>query len=116
MGVREMTNSELHTDQHGATREHKTESRAVVVPTSEGKPREYLGVTFDVLATAERLMVTRMRYRAGMAAATHTHPHAQGGYVVSGRYRQIIAGATYELRPGDSYVIPGGVEHSLESL
>jgi len=91
-------------------------SGAVVVRSGEGKPREYLGVTFDVLATAGRAMVTRMRYRVGMAAATHAHPHDQAGYVISGRYRQTIAGATYELRPGDSYAIPGGIEHSMESL
>jgi quercetin dioxygenase-like cupin family protein len=91
-------------------------SAAVVVRSREGKPREYLGVTFDVLATAGRAMVTRMRYRAGMAAATHAHPHEQAGYVVTGRYRQTIASATYELQPGDSYVIPGGIEHSMESL
>ncbi len=91
-------------------------SGAVVVRSREGKPREYLGVTFDVLASAGRTMVTRMRYRAGMAAATHVHPHEQAGYVISGRYRQTIAGATYELYPGDSYAIPGGIEHSMESL
>jgi quercetin dioxygenase-like cupin family protein len=89
---------------------------AVVLRSADGRPREYLGVTFDVLATAERLMVTRMKYRAGMAAATHVHPHGQAGYVVSGRYRQTIAGSSYELGPGDSYVIPGGVEHSMEGL
>lgn len=98
--------------------DRRTQSRSgpEVVRSREGKPREYLGVTFDVLATAERIMLTRMRYRTGMAAATHVHPHEQAGYVVSGRYRQTIAGSSYELGPGDSYAIPGGIEHSMESL
>jgi mannose-6-phosphate isomerase-like protein (cupin superfamily) len=46
----------------------------------------------------------------------NTHPHEQAGYVVSGRYRQTIAGSSYELRPGDSYAIPGGIDHAMEVL
>jgi len=90
--------------------------RAAVVAADEAQPREFLGVQFDLLATGERLMVTKMRFRAGITARTHTHPHEQAGYVVSGRYRQTIAGSSYELRPGDSYAIPGGIEHAMEAL
>src|SRR5207249_6409475 len=42
--------------------------------------------------------------------------HEQVGYVVSGRYRQTIAGTIHELHPGDSYAIPGGIEHAMEVL
>ena len=61
-------------------------------------------------------MVTRMRYETGMTVAAHHHEHEQAGYVISGRYRRTAAGTANELRPGDSYVIPGNVEHSLEVL
>lgn len=87
-----------------------------VVRSRDGQAREYLGIPFDLLATGERLMVTRMRFRSGMVAAPHSHPHEQAGYVVSGRYRQTIAGVSHQLAPGDSYVVPGGVEHSMEVL
>jgi quercetin dioxygenase-like cupin family protein len=93
-----------------------TSGTAAVVPAAEAQPREFLGVPFDLLAIGERTMVTKMRFRAGMTARPHTHPHEQAGYVISGRYRQTIAGATHELRPGDSYAIPGGVEHAMEVL
>ena len=89
---------------------------ATVVAAGEGQPREFLGVPFDVLATGDRLMVTRMNFRAGMTAASHVHPHEQAGYVVSGRYRQTISGSSHELGPGDSYAIPGGVEHGMDVL
>src|SRR5579859_1619083 len=89
---------------------------AAVVPAGDGQPREYLGVPFDLLAVGERQMVTRMRFRTGMTAAKHTHPHEQAGYVLSGRYRQTIDGESHELRPGDSYAIPGGVEHAMDVL
>lgn len=92
------------------------ESRPSVVAAGEGQPREFLGVPFNVLAVGDRLMVTRMRFRAGMTAAKHVHPHEQAGYVISGRYRQTISGASHELQPGDSYAIPGGIEHAMEVL
>lgn len=91
-------------------------SNANVVRSDEGQPREWLGVPFDLMATADRLMVIRMRFRAGVTAASHTHPHGQAGYVISGRYRQTIAGSTHELAPGDTYAIPGGIEHSIQAL
>jgi quercetin dioxygenase-like cupin family protein len=89
---------------------------AAVLSAAEAQPREFLGVPFDLLAIGERTMVTKMRFQARMTARAHTHPHEQAGYVISGRYRQTIAGATHELRPGDSYAIPGGVEHAMEVL
>jgi quercetin dioxygenase-like cupin family protein len=89
---------------------------AAVVAADEAQPREFLGVPFDLLAIGERLMVTKMRFSAGMTARAHTHPHEQAGYVISGRYRQTIAGTSHELRAGDSYAIPGGVEHAMDVL
>lgn len=87
-----------------------------VVPAGEAQPREFLGVQFDLLAVGERLMVTRMLFKAGRTARAHTHPHEQAGYVLSGRFRQTIAGTSHELRPGDSYVIPRGTEHAMDVL
>ena len=57
------------------------------------------------MAIGERTMVTKMRFKAGMTARAHTHPHEQAGYVISGRYRQTLAGANHELAAGDSYAI-----------
>jgi len=59
-------------------------------------------------------MIPHMRYETGMTVAAHHHEHKQAGYVISGRYRQTAPGTATELRPGDSYVIPGNVKHSLE--
>lgn len=61
-------------------------------------------------------MVTRMRYERGMTVPLHQHEHEQAGYVVSGRYLQSAGGLTHELQVGDSYAIPGGVEHGMEVL
>jgi len=51
-----------------------------------------------------------------MTVAAHQHEQEEARYVISGRYRQTAAGTANVLRSGDSYVIPGNVEHSLEVL
>lgn len=38
------------------------------------------------------------------------------GYVVSGRARLEIAGSSVELGPGDSWVVPRGVEHRYDVI
>jgi quercetin dioxygenase-like cupin family protein len=91
-------------------------SEATIVRVADAQPREFLGISFVLLATGDRLMVTRMRYQTGMPVAAHHHEDERAGYIISGRYRQTAAGTANELRPGDSYVIPGNVEHPLEVL
>ncbi len=87
-------------------------------PAADAQPREFLGIPFDLLATGDRLMITRMRYQTGMAVATraHEHEHEQGGYIISGRCRQTAAGVVTNLGPGDSYVIAGGIQHTIDVL
>jgi quercetin dioxygenase-like cupin family protein len=41
----------------------------------------------------------------------HNHPHEQAGTIISGRLQMTIAGETRWLEPGDTYIIPGGVDH-----
>jgi quercetin dioxygenase-like cupin family protein len=104
------------TADHNPTAGTRSASEATVVRAADAQPREFLGIPFALLATSDRLMVTRMRYETGMTVAAHHHEHEQAGYVISGRYRQTAFGTANELRPGDSHVIPGNVEHSLEVL
>ncbi len=46
---------------------------------------------------------------------THSHPHEQVGYVIEGEISFTIASEKHLLKPGDVYVIPGGVEHSART-
>ena len=45
----------------------------------------------------------------------HSHPHEQGGMILSGEIEFSIAGQTRRLNAGDLYLIPGGVEHSVRT-
>ncbi|MBT6615995.1 MAG: cupin domain-containing protein, partial [Deltaproteobacteria bacterium] len=41
----------------------------------------------------------------------HEHPHEQIGYLVSGRLDLTIGDQVFQVKPGDSWCIPGGVQH-----
>jgi len=46
----------------------------------------------------------------------HSHPHEQLGIVIAGNIEFNIAGEVKTLKPGDVYVIPGGVEHEAKTF
>ena len=46
---------------------------------------------------------------------THSHPHEQTGTIMSGELEMTIGGETHLLKPGDTYIIPGHVEHSARA-
>lgn len=74
------------------------------------------GVTRRVLADSPDLMVVSFRFEAGAEGKLHSHPHVQSTYVASGRFEFFRDGTSYELKQGDSLVIPGGVEHGCRCL
>lgn len=85
----------------------------MITKKSEAKKRVFKGVSLDSLAVGEKSMVTKMNYVKGNFAGTHTHPHEQSGYVISGKYVLTVNGKAHELTAGDSYAIPGNVPHSF---
>lgn len=45
----------------------------------------------------------------------HSHPHEQAGTVISGAFKLTISGETRLVKPGDCFLIPGGVEHGAKT-
>ncbi|MGL3608514.1 cupin domain-containing protein [Rhizobium sp. G187] len=74
------------------------------------------GVTRRVLADSPELMVVSFQFETGAVGKLHSHPHVQSTFVASGRFQFSRDGVIYELNPGDSLVIPGGVEHGCRCL
>lgn len=62
--------------------------------------------------TGETSQLTFVRLDPG-EATDHSHPSEQLGYVISGALAVTVAGDRRVLRPGDGYVIPGGVRHGF---
>jgi quercetin dioxygenase-like cupin family protein len=50
------------------------------------------------------------------AQDAHSHGHDQLVYVVAGAIRVDVAGRTFDVAAGDSFVVDGGVEHQASAL
>ncbi len=56
-------------------------------------------------------LMAEFRLEAGADLPVHRHPHEQAGYLVAGRIDLTIGDRTHAVRPGDSWCIPGDVDH-----
>jgi quercetin dioxygenase-like cupin family protein len=74
------------------------------------------GMKRQVLAHSDQLMLVRHYFDEGWVGARHSHPHHQLVYVVTGAIRVDVAGKTFDVRAGDSFVVDGGVEHQASAL
>jgi quercetin dioxygenase-like cupin family protein len=61
----------------------------------------------------EEMLLAMVDMDANVVIPAHKHPHEQCGVVLQGELTFTIAGEVRTLHPGDPYVIPGGVEHSV---
>ncbi|SEG60671.1 Cupin domain-containing protein [Thalassococcus halodurans] len=74
------------------------------------------GVTRQVLSDSPELMVVSFAFEEGAKGALHSHPHVQSTYVKTGKFRFSVAGNSFDVKPGDSFVIPSGAEHGCTCL
>ena len=70
------------------------------------------GVTIRTM-WGEKVMMSVIESAPHAVVPIHTHPHEQAGMVIQGEFEMTIGGETRHMKPGDSYVIPGGVEHGI---
>lgn len=83
----------------------------------DATPVEMLpGVTRRTLNEGHLTMLCELRMKKGSTIPPHTHPHEQTGYLASGRFRFRLGDEWAEFGPGDSWCVPGGVEHEVEVL
>ena len=60
----------------------------------------------------ENVSFALVELEPNVEVAEHSHPNEQAGFILQGTFQFTIGGETRELKPGDTYVIPGGVKHS----
>jgi quercetin dioxygenase-like cupin family protein len=80
------------------------------VPLSPPSRLERRRISFEKTLMAEFLL------KRGKRVPRHSHSHEQTGYLVRGRIRISIGPEHGDLGPGDSWCIPGNVEHGAEAL
>ncbi|MEW6172913.1 MAG: cupin domain-containing protein [Bacillota bacterium] len=74
------------------------------------------GIEQKTLVYGAKTLMAEFLLRKGSTLPRHAHPHEQTGYLVKGRIRLSIGAEEYEVQPGDSWCIPGGVEHGAEIM
>ena len=74
------------------------------------------GIERKTLVHGDRTLMTEFLLCKGAVLPRHAHPHEQTGYLVRGRIRVSIGTDEYEAQAGDSWSIPGGVEHGAHIL
>lgn len=74
------------------------------------------GVVRRTLSEGAHTMLCELRLEKGSHIPAHTHPHEQTGYLASGRFRFRLGDRWMELEAGDSWCVPGDVEHEVEVL
>lgn len=82
--------------------------------TSTTFPEE--GLSRQILAFDPGMMLVRHLMRPGWKGARHSHPHAQMVYVIRGRLRFVRGTEVFEAAAGDSFIVPGGMEHEAAAL
>ena len=68
------------------------------------------------LVYGEKTLFTEFRMERNGQLPRHSHVHEQTGYLVKGKVKLTIGHETFEAEPGDSWCIPGNVEHGAEIL
>ena len=69
------------------------------------------GIVQKTLVYGDKTLLTEFKLEKGSRLPNHSHPHEQTGYLVSGKMRLSIGDEKFDALPGDSWSIPGDVEH-----
>jgi quercetin dioxygenase-like cupin family protein len=74
------------------------------------------GVELTTLVHGDKTLMGQFKLAKGAAIPAHAHPHEQTGIMVYGKLRFKADGKELEVEAGDSWCLPGGVEHSVTAL
>ena len=83
-------------------------------PSTDGFLPALPGIERKTLVYGERTLSTEFRMKAGSTLPTHSHPHEQTGYLVSGHLRLTIGDEHFDVIPGASWCIRPNVVHGAE--
>jgi len=88
----------------------------VIASNDEAMSLPEPGLRRQVMSYSPSMMLIRHTMIKGWIGAKHSHPHEQMVYVVSGRIVFEYPGHIIEAGPGESFLVPGGVEHQARAL
>jgi len=74
------------------------------------------GIEMKTLVYGEKSLLSRFHLKKGSSLPNHSHPHEQTGFMVTGKMTLYIDQKGFLVEPGDSWSIPGNVEHRAEVM
>ena len=74
------------------------------------------GIKLKTLVYGEKTLYTEFKMNTDAVLPKHAHIHEQTGYLTKGKIRLTIGEQVFEVDKGDSWCIPGNMEHSAEIL
>jgi len=74
------------------------------------------GLRRQVMSYTKDMMLVRHRMEKGWVGARHSHPHEQMVYILSGHIVFESPAGKIDALPGDSFIVPGNVEHQASAL
>jgi quercetin dioxygenase-like cupin family protein len=84
--------------------------------SDEGFKKVLEGIKIKTLVYGDKMLFTEFRLTQGSQLPPHAHPQDQTGRLLSGRIRLFIGEEWFDVEPGDTWYIPGNVEHKAEVL
>jgi quercetin dioxygenase-like cupin family protein len=79
--------------------------------SAQGYQTPLPGIRMKTICYGTRTLMTEVVLDRGGILPLHAHPYEQTGYLVKGHLRLTIGEQEHDVRPGDSWCIPGGVPH-----
>jgi quercetin dioxygenase-like cupin family protein len=74
------------------------------------------GVVVNIMTDGEQITLCEVLLEPGSAVPMHEHVNEQSGTLISGRMEFEIGGETFDLGPGDSWMIPSMVPHEARGI
>jgi quercetin dioxygenase-like cupin family protein len=87
------------------------------IPSKEqGMTSPEPGLKRQVMSFSPAMMLVRHTMETGWVGTKHSHPHEQLVYIIKGHIRFEYPGGTFDAHTGDSFLVPGGVEHQASAF
>ena len=83
---------------------------------SEGYKSLIVGVDFKTLVHGKNTSLHEFKLSKGSIILKHSHIHEQTGYIISGKLKFVVNDIESFSAPGDSWCIPGNVDHEVHVL
>ncbi len=82
----------------------------------EGYIQVMEGIERKTLVYGENTLLAEFALKKGSILPRHHHSQEQTGYLVKGSLKLSVGNEMFEVKPGDSWCIPGDSEHWAEVL